>query len=116
MKVKLGLTTQPLIFTTVNEEVSVNIDPGANEIYGDRDSLLFLVFESTEDYLEVINDKNLYDSEKCEFDYSEFASRYESIFDDLPDGGDIFENCEIESVIIYYLSSGNKAYELVERG
>ena len=49
MKVKLGLSTQPLQFTTVNLEEEVNLAPGSSEIYGDRENLLYLIFENNEE-------------------------------------------------------------------
>lgn len=116
MKVKLGLSTQPLQFTTVNLEEEVNLAPGSSEIYGDRENLLYLIFENNEDYLNIINDKELYNSEEFDFNYEKFVQKCKSTeLDDLPDGGCIFENCIIESTIIHTLQSGNKAYELLER-
>ena len=75
---------EPICFCSINEEINVRlVSNNGPELYLEDGS--FIMFTSTNQYMNFVNNTKIYDPEKKEFDIDKFYNDYYQIGDDLPD-------------------------------
>ncbi len=82
-------------FCSINEEIDVRLVPGNGpELYLDDKSII--IFNSANQYMNFVNNANIYDPEKKEFDIDRFCNEYFVSHDDVADI--IYKNQVIDRV------------------